>query len=169
MKRKNRKNNVLARGTKTCKMKSIIFLLSLVVLCSFSAEAQLFRKNRNDDPSKNGKYYEYWDKDSIRLSAKGHFCHDHPCKTWKYYHADGTMRMKVKYRNRLKIKYYIPSGKLDQKGFAMLDLNTEHIHFYWHGIWKYYNAKRKLYRIALYENGVEVEILSGPQEPIYFE
>ncbi|NQT76294.1 MAG: hypothetical protein HQ565_01175 [Bacteroidetes bacterium] len=97
-------------------MRSILFLLSLVLLCSFSAEAQLFRKNKDDDTRKNGKYYEFWDEDSTRLSAKGHFCHDLPCKTWKYY-----------------------------------------------------DDKRKLYRIALYENGVEVEILSGPEEPVYFE
>ncbi|MCD4725320.1 MAG: hypothetical protein K8R63_10815 [Bacteroidales bacterium] len=150
-------------------MRSILFLLSLVVFCSFSAEAQLFRKNRNDNASKNGKYYEFWDKDSTTLSAKGHFCHDLPCKTWKYYYSDGTRRMKVKYRDSLKIKYYTNSGKLDQKGYAMLNLNTENIHFYWHGIWKFYDHKRKLYRIALYENGAEVEVLSGPEEPIYFE
>ncbi len=79
------------------------------------------------------------------------------------------MRMKVKYRERLKIKYYTKLGKLNQKGYTMLDLNTEKIHFYWHGIWKYYDDKRKLYRIALYENGAEVKVLSGPEDPLYFE
>jgi len=77
--------------------------------------------------------------------------------------------MKVKYRDNLKIKYYRDSGKLDQKGYAILDLDSEVIHFYWHGIWKYYDDKRKLYRIALYENGEEKEVLKGPEDPIYFE
>ena len=150
-------------------MRSILFFLSFILLCSLSVEAQLFRKNSKDDASKRRKYYEFWDKDSTTLSAKGHYCRDHPCKTWKYYHSDGTMRMKVKYRERLKIKYYTKLGKLNQKGYAILDLNTEKIHFYWHGIWKYYDNKRKLYRIALYENGVEVKVLSGPENSIYFE
>lgn len=147
----------------------LIILLGL--LMPLSSEAQLFRKHKKQesDSLKNGVHYEYWDKDSTFLSARGHFRHGRPCKTWKYYHKSGKRRMKVKYRDRLKIKYYRDSGKLDQKGYAILDLDSEVIHFYWHGIWKYYDDKRKLYRIALYQNGEEVEVLKGPTDPIYFE
>ena len=152
-------------------MRSILVLVILGMLIPTYSQAQLFKKSRNQetDTLKNGLHYEYWDRDSVYLSARGHFCNGSPCKKWKYFWKDGTRRMKVKYRDNLKIKYYRESGKLDQKGYAILDLNAERIHFYWHGLWKYYDNKRKLYRIALYENGEEIKVLFGPEDPFYFE
>lgn len=147
-----------------------IFSVLLLIL-SFETSAQLFKKRKNpeNDTVNHGVYYEYWDRDSTMLSARGRFCHGSPCKTWKYYWKDGTRRMKVKYRESLKIKYYSESGRLDQKGYAILDLNSKMIHFYWHGIWKFYDKKRRLYRKALFENGNEVMVLYGPEDPIYYE
>ena len=152
-------------------MKKII-LLSLIILFSvLTAKAQLFRKHQSDtlQTSKTKKYYEFWDKDSTSLSAKGKFCQGAPCKTWRYYYKDGTRRKKVKYGERLKIKNYFQNGRLETKGYAILVLDAERIHFYWTGPWKYYDKKRKLYRIALYENGQEVEVIMGPEDPVYFE
>lgn len=77
--------------------------------------------------------------------------------------------MKVKYRKRLKIKYYRDNGQLEKKGYAMLDLDKKDLHFYWHGRWKYFNDHRNLYRIALYQDGNEVELIMGPEDPIYYE
>lgn len=77
--------------------------------------------------------------------------------------------MKVKYRDRLKIKYYRENGQLEKKGYAMLDLDKEAIHFYWQGRWKYFDDRRHIYRIALYENGMEALLITGPEDPIYFE
>lgn len=76
--------------------------------------------------------------------------------------------MKVKYHKKLKIKYYSPNGRLDMKGYALLDINSQLTHFYWDGLWKYYNPKRKLYRIALYKNGEEIKVLYGPEDPVYY-
>jgi hypothetical protein len=77
--------------------------------------------------------------------------------------------MKVKYRKRMKIKYYRDNGQLEKKGYAILDLDKEALHFYWQGMWKYFNDHRKLYRIALYQDGNEVELIMGPEDPIYYE
>lgn len=77
--------------------------------------------------------------------------------------------MKVKYHKRLKIKYYRDNGKLEKKGYAHFDLTAKDLHFYWHGTWKYYDDKRHLYRIAIYKNGAEAELVRGPEYPLYFE
>jgi antitoxin component YwqK of YwqJK toxin-antitoxin module len=152
-------------------MRLIIYTILFALLIPISAQSQLFRKHKKAeyDTLRNGRYYEYWDKENTILSAKGHFSQDSPCKTWKYYHKDGTRRMKVKYRDQLKIKYYTDSGRLDQKGHAVLDLDAKYIHYYWIGPWRFYDSKRKLYRIALFENGNEVKVLYGPEDPIYEE
>lgn len=138
----------------------------------FMAGAQLLGRHKakvtENDSLRNGRYYEYWDFDTTKISAKGHFLNGLPVKTWKYYYKDGTRRMKVKYRENLRIKYYSPAGKLEQKGYAILAFEPEQIHFYWDGIWKYYNPKRKLYRIALYKNGEEISVIYGPEDPVYF-
>jgi antitoxin component YwqK of YwqJK toxin-antitoxin module len=152
-------------------MRAFATIIIIGILIPLSVEAQLFRKHKKpaNDSLRSGKYCEFWDSDSSTISVKGNYDKGLACKTWKYYYSDGTLRMKVKYRDNLKIKYYTLSGKLDQKGYAVLDLNAKQIHFYWHGRWKYFDDRRKLYRIAQYENGVEVKVLYGPEDPIYFE
>ena len=152
-------------------MRIIVIIITIGLLAPLSTEAQIFRKHKRPDNNskRHGKYCEFWGADSSNISAKGHFCDGLACKTWKYYYSDGTRRMKVKYRDNLKIKYYSQAGKLQQKGYAVLDLNVKNIHFFWQGEWKYYNNRRKLYRIALFENGDEIEVLFGPEEPVYYE
>lgn len=140
----------------------------LIVLSSPAQEGKKEKRPCESCP-KHQKYYEYWDSDSTILNARGHYCYGIPCKTWRYYHQNGKRRMKVKYGNRLKIKYYRESGRLEKKGYARLDLNEKDIHFFWHGRWKYYDDKRKLYRIAIYREGEETELIKGPEYPLYFE
>jgi hypothetical protein len=144
-------------------------LLGMIMIFTLSSEAQLFkRKNKlQQDSLKTGKYYEYWDRDSLHLSAKGHFCNGRPCKKWKYFHYDGKRRMKVKYNDSLKIKYYGETGRLTHKGYARLDWNEQDTHFYWEGVWRYYDHRRRLYRKALFEKGNEIKVLFGPEDPIY--
>lgn len=152
-------------------MRTLMLLIAALMIVPASADAQLFkgRKKNQCDTLRNGKYTEYWDRDSLHLSAVGHFCCNVPCKRWKYFHYDGTRRMKVKYRDKLKIKYYSDKGKLSHKGYAVLELNSQRTHFYWHGLWKYYDNDRKLYRKALFKYGAEEAVLFGPADPYYEE
>ena len=152
-------------------MRTITIIILVVLLIPLSAEAQLFRKHKKseNDSLRNGKCYEYWDKEKTIISAKGFFHQGLPVKTWKYYNKDGSRRKKEKYRDNIKIKFYFESGKLDKKGYAKIDYDPKYIHYYWQGRWKYYDHKRKLYRIALFEKGNEVKVLYGPPDPIYIE
>lgn len=152
-------------------MKHLTLIIILISAFCFEADAQLFKKKTRDCEScpRHLKYFEYWDADNTIINARGHYCYGLPCKTWRYYHENGNVRMKVKYRDRLKIKYYRENGQLEKKGYAMLDLDKEAIHFYWQGRWKYFDDRRHIYRIALYENGMEALLITGPEDPIYFE
>ena len=145
-----------------------VFVSLTVTVLSTSVVAQPNTGDTNKDKLRNGKHFEYWDRDSTYLSARGHFCHGKPCRTWKYFWEDGTRRMKVKYGDRLKMKYYKSNGQLDKKGYARLDINSIDIHFYWEGKWKYYDDKRKLYRVAIFKNGDEAEVILGPEDALYF-
>lgn len=152
-------------------MKHFFLIVFLVSFCSYYANAQIFKKKDRacETCPRHLVYNEYWDAENTIVNAKGHYCYGLPCKSWRYYHQNGEIRMKVKYRKRLKIKYYRDNGQLEKKGYAMLDLDKEDLHFYWHGLWKYFNDHRKLYRIALYQNGNEAELIMGPEDPIYYE
>jgi antitoxin component YwqK of YwqJK toxin-antitoxin module len=152
-------------------MKHIIFLFLLISFPALQLNAQLFRKEKTsvDKTLKHHKHFEYWDDDSTTVATKGHYCNNIPCKTWKYYHSNGVLRLKVKYADRIKIKYFSTDRRLEQKGYAILDSDPGGVHFYWQGIWKYYNEKRKLYRVARFDKGEEAEVIFGPAKAIYFE
>jgi len=152
-------------------MKSIVLFILSMFLIGSQADAQFLKKGEQKENRKDRriKYFDYWDADSTILNTKGQYRDGMPYKTWRYYHKNGKKRMKVKYGDRLKIKYFKESGQLDKKGYAILDLDPANIHFYWQGTWKYFDERRKLYRIALFENGIETKILMGPEDPVYYE
>ncbi len=143
--------------------------LITIILVAFSFLFGSAQEKEEKPPVRDGKYYEYWDKDSTRISACGHFCNGKPCKKWKYFHYNGKRRMKSKYGDRIKLKYYRENGRRSEKGYAVLDRSSKAIHFYWQGKWKYYNKKGRLYRVVLFEKGEELKVISGPEEPYYFE
>ena len=145
-------------------------MTAFAVVLAGTASAQIFKRHAagQNDSLRNGKYIDFWDADSGQINTKGYFYNNRPVKTWKYYYSDGTRRMKVKYHDKLKIKYYSPTGILEQKGYAVLDINSETIHFFWDGIWKYYKPRRKLYRIATFKMGEETAVIFGPEDPVYW-
>ena len=70
------------------------------------------------------------------------------------------MRLKLNWRGkRIKMKYYDIERKIEQKGWATIDSNKKNIHFYWHGKWKYFDDRRKLIKVCLYQNGEMAEEL----------
>ncbi len=143
-------------------MKRLTIIL-LLLLSVAMVNAQFFKKKINqfdDEGLREGKWIEYWDKDQQHISARGSFKYGDQIGKWKYFHYEGKRRLKFKYQaNRIKVKYYYESGRLDHKGWARIENSEKELHYFWEGIWKYYSPKGKLIRIALYENGEEKEIL----------
>ncbi len=138
-------------------------VILLLILSVTIANAQFLKKKINqfdDEGLRKGKWIEYWDNDHKYISACGRFVKGDPVGKWKYYHYDGKRRLKFKYqKDRIKVKYYYESGRLDHKGWARVVNNKKEIHYFWEGIWKYYSTKGKLIRIAVYENGEEKDVI----------
>ena len=139
---------------------SICLFTIIFVFSSISLSAQWFKRNINkyDDAGKRkGLWIEYWSEDKKIPMSKVWFKNDKEYKS-KEYHPNGKMRLKMKwYAERIKIKYYDLNRKIEQKGWAIFDRNKKDIHFYWHGKWKYYNDRRKLIKVCLYQNGEMTE------------
>lgn len=138
------------------------FFSILLFLLSVSASAQLLKKsiNKYDDTGKRkGLWITYWDEEKKVPMSKVWFKDDKENRG-KEYHISGKMRLKLKwYGKRIKMKYYDTERKIEQKGWATIDFNKEDIHFYWHGKWKYYDDRRKLIKVCLYQNGEMAEEL----------
>ncbi|MFC2106973.1 hypothetical protein ACFLRY_01430 [Bacteroidota bacterium] len=143
----------------------LLLLLSVIIV-----NAQFFKKKINQFDSegqRKGEWIEYWDKDEQHISAKGKFENGDPVGKWKYYHYEGKRRLKFKYqKDRIKVKYYHESGRLDHKGWARMEYTEKEIHYFWEGLWKYYSPKGKLVRTALYENGEEKEVLFSHEQDV---
>ena len=145
-----------------------ISVIILLLLFTTVVNAQFWKKKINqfdDDGLRIGKWIEYWDNAHEHISASGRFVNGDPVGKWKYYHYDGKRRLKFKYQNdRIKVKYYHESGRLDHKGWARIEYTEKEIHYFWEGLWKYYSPKGKLIRIALYEGGEEKEVLFSHEQ-----
>ncbi|WP_310593822.1 hypothetical protein [Flavobacterium sp.] len=50
-------------------------------------------------------------------------------------------------------RIYFQNGKLASKGKTKLDSINQKYHWYYSGIWKYYNEKGKLITLRNYNNG----------------
>lgn len=71
---------------------------------------------------------------------------------------NGTKRLQFNARKdgRMKVKYYLESGKLEKKGWAVMIYDPEEIRYSWNGPWKFYEDG-KLAKKSVYKMGEEVE------------
>lgn len=137
--------------------------LSLFCIAAFAfnlvAFTQLFNKSINqydDNGKRKGKWITYWDDENQVPMSFAKFENGKEVGVSKEYHINGEMRLKFRYyKNRMRVKYYNEQGKLEQKGWSVMEYNEEDTHYYWHGKWKFYSEEGKLVRISFYESGNE--------------
>jgi antitoxin component YwqK of YwqJK toxin-antitoxin module len=134
----------------------VIILLALLALPGYS---QFWKRKVNqldENGKKHGHWIEYMDSEHKAISGKGRFEHGRETGKWKHYHFNGKRRLKYKYlRDDIKVKYYYPNGRLEQKGRARIEYSEKDVHYYWEGEWRFYDEKHRLQRIVLYGEGVE--------------
>jgi antitoxin component YwqK of YwqJK toxin-antitoxin module len=125
-----------------------------------SGQSQLFNRQFNqfgEDGFKTGKWISYWDENEKIPMSKAKYKQGREVGVSKEYHINGRIRLKFRYdKDRIRVKYFSESRKLEQKGWARMDYTAEDIHFYWHGSWKFYDADRKLIRKSHYQFGEEI-------------
>ena len=140
-------------------MNKVSGLLILFLLLGLTSNAQLFNRHINqldENGRRKGKWITYWDEEKRIPMSKATFENGREKNVSKEYHMNGNLRLKFRYhKDRIRVKYYSKERKLEQKGWSVIEYNTEDTHYYWHGKWKFYNENRKLERISFYSNGEE--------------
>ncbi len=122
--------------------------------------SQFFKRHinqYNQNGKRKGKWITYWDEaEKIPMSVAS-FKNGYEVGVSKEFHQNGNLRLKFRYHtSRMRVKYYDENRKLERKGWSVIEYNEADTHYYWHGKWKFYNKKRKIESIALYQNGQEV-------------
>ncbi|HPE55983.1 MAG TPA: hypothetical protein P5514_04325 [Bacteroidales bacterium] len=137
-----------------------ILLIFISMVWIVGTQAQLFNKKVNrfgEDGLKTGKWITYWDEEEKVPMSIARFDHGKEIGVSKEFHQNGELRMKFRHqKDRIRVKYYSNERKLEQKGWARMEYSKDNVRYYWHGKWKFYNDKRKLVRVTMYQNGEEV-------------
>lgn len=144
-------------------MKKIYLSILFFLFFSFYAQSQCRYYNRVDkEGKKTGIWFSYWDASQKVLHRKFYYKDDREARVCKMYNREGKLMTKERHlKNRIKVKNYNESGKIQRKGWARIDFNTDDIHFYWHGRWKFFDQKHHLTGISLYEEGYFIESIEN--------
>lgn len=159
---------VIPQRIKTNQNKMIsnrIILCILFLLASTMISAQLFKKQLNEygeDGLKTGKWKLYWDEEEKIPMSLVNYENGKEKGVSKEFHNNGSLRLKFRHhKSRIRVKYFSPERKLEQKGWAVFEYNAEDTHYFWEGKWKFYDEKRKLITISRFENGELISEVSA--------
>ncbi len=131
----------------------ISITIFLIITLSASSQCKYYNKV-NKEGKKTGIWFSYWDSSQKVLHRKFHYKDGREWGVCKIYNKEGVLVTKERHhKNRIRIKSYRESGKLQRKGWAVMEYNAVDLHFYWHGRWKFYGEKVGLNGISIYENG----------------
>lgn len=140
-------------------MMRTIILLVLTTIFTIPSAGQFWKRKVNqldEKGNKHGYWIEYLDPEHSAISGKGWFEHGREARRWIHYHFNGKRRLKYKYlKEDIKVKYYYPNGRLEQKGHARIEYSEKDVHYYWHGEWRFYDEQRRLQKRMMYSEGVE--------------
>ncbi|MBK6344704.1 MAG: hypothetical protein IPN08_00270 [Bacteroidales bacterium] len=138
-----------------------LLLLTIIILFpAFSNAAWPLRQevNRYDALGRRqGKWITWWDKEKKIPMNIERYKDGRERGLCRYYYMDGTKRLQFNARKdgRMKVKYYLESGKLEKKGWAVMIYDPKEIRYSWNGRWKFYE-EGKLVKKSVYRMGEEV-------------
>ncbi len=138
-----------------------IFVLAMIILYpAFSHAAWPLKKevNRYDALGRRqGKWITWWDKEKKIPMNIERYKDGRERGRCRYYYMDGTKRLLFNARKdgRMKVKYYLESGQLEKKGWAVMIYDTKEIRYSWNGRWKFFE-EGKLVKKSVYRMGEEV-------------
>jgi hypothetical protein len=141
---------------------SIITIFLFLLLIPIIAEASWpFKRevNRYDAQGRRqGKWVSYWDDDKKIPMNIERYKDGRERGRCRYFYMDGTKRLQfnVHKDGRMKVKYFSESGKLTEKGRAVMIYDPKEIRYSWNGNWKFYE-NRRLVKKTEYKMGEEVE------------
>ena len=106
---------------------------------------------------RQGKWVSYWDDEKKIPMNIERYKDGRERGRCRYYYMDGTKRLQFNARKdgRMKVKYYLESGRLEKKGWAVMIYDPNEIRYSWNGRWKFYE-EGKLVKKTIYRMGEEV-------------
>src|SRR6187402_2060495 len=117
----------------------IIFYLVLTVIGCKTAST-----NQKVNKKKEGLWIENYAIDSAQYKSVGKYHLDDPIKKWHYY-LNGKIIKKEKYKHNIcKTTNYYENGKVQSKGQTKTTADNIQIHWFYDGIWKFYDEKGNL-------------------------
>ena len=118
--------------------------------------------NQKVNKKREGLWIENYSVDSSKYKSIGKYKNDDPIKKWRYY-LNGKIIKREKYKGTIcKTKTYFENGKIQSKGHTKTITNNIEIHWFYDGVWNFYNEKGKPTIIKKYNNGElisEVELI----------
>ncbi|WP_269224056.1 MULTISPECIES: hypothetical protein [Flavobacterium] len=118
--------------------------------------------NQKVNKKREGLWIEQYSIDSTQYKSVGKYKNDDPIKKWRYY-LNGKIIKREKYKGTIcKTKTYFENGKIQSKGHTKTTTNNIEIHWFYDGIWNFYNEKGKPTIVKKYNNGElisEVELI----------
>lgn len=141
---------------------SLVFLLAFILI-SFTGNTQILHRkiNRLDEKGcRQGIWIIYLDSARRQPLSKFHFKDGREYRTSRYYHENGTTRVKFRYKGEslVLVKYYDTCGRLTQKGRSLMLYTDKEIRYCWDGAWKFYDNRHRLIRTAEYRKGEELGV-----------
>ncbi|MBU1014273.1 MAG: hypothetical protein KKG99_14840 [Bacteroidetes bacterium] len=137
--------------------KAISIFIIMIITLSVKSQCKYYNKI-NADGKKTGLWLMYWDKEKHIPARRFHYKNDRESGVCKMYNSEGKLMMKERHlKKRIKVKNYNEHGKIQQKGYGILEFHTDKIRFYWHGHWKFYAENHHLTGISIYKDGVFIE------------
>ncbi|PBQ33295.1 hypothetical protein CNR22_16440 [Sphingobacteriaceae bacterium] len=137
-------------------LKKIFLFLLLILFCDLSYSQKLNRFNKHGQ--RTGKWITYNDSAKTSKSIEGRYRNGNPKGTFYFYTLDGTLERKEVSRFKiLKTTFYYPDKKIQFKGQARIDNETDKVHYYFFGKWKYYDTTGQVLKYVYYEKGRQVK------------
>jgi antitoxin component YwqK of YwqJK toxin-antitoxin module len=131
-------------------MKNIFIALCLTLSLIGCRTASI---NQKVNKKREGLWIENYAVESAKYKSVGKYKNDDPVKKWRYY-LNGKIIKKEKYKHNIcKTTNYHENGKIQSKGLTKTTTDNIEIHWFYDGIWKFYDEKGNLIITKKYNNG----------------
>lgn len=128
---------------------SILFLLGLILMisCKTASVNQTINKKRE------GLWLNTFEIDTVIYHSRGKFKNDDEIRTWRFYENKRLAR-KSKFQKNACIKtFYHSNGKIESRGKTKTNYSDKLLHWYYDGLWKFYDKKGNLIETKKYNKG----------------
>lgn len=132
---------------------SLVVFFSILLSC---------KTNQTIDGKRHGVWITTVALDSVnnKLICKNREVYkmDVPVRTWKYY-LDGKINKKEKYKkdSTAIVTHYHENGKVEKKGKTKTIISKKETHWFYTGLWQFYDDLGKPTKVVLYEDGLAVK------------